>query len=269
MVAYLVYNVTIPIIGVTCTTVLGIFFFLYAGLHDVAFDFLTWIRESVEDQMTARVGGPEYFGWPIRGCSSSFYSDDLSFAHAQGDGLSMLQLLRGRFLRWLARCLGLWVRSSFDPPQRPRVTESQASDVKDVQVGTKNDQFQYSDYSGEVSTAPLRCSLTRRIMSDPVVSADGHSYERKEIENYLRHHCVSPLTGRQLAFTQLFPNNQLRNVIQAWTRDVEQHESSNESSGQCWKKAALDELRCPITMSMMKDAVLTCDGHRYGVIKAL
>ena len=39
------------ILGVTCTTVVGIFFFLNAGLHDVAFDAATWLKETLEDEV--------------------------------------------------------------------------------------------------------------------------------------------------------------------------------------------------------------------------
>ncbi len=30
-----------------------------------------------------------------------------------------------------------------------------------------------------------------------------------------------------------------------------------------WVQSACEELRCPITMSVMVDAVVTCDGHSY------
>ena len=43
-VAYLAYYATVVAVGATSTTVLGVFFFLYAGLHDVAFDFATAIK---------------------------------------------------------------------------------------------------------------------------------------------------------------------------------------------------------------------------------
>ena len=243
-------------------TVLGVFFFLYAGLHDVAFDFFTWIRESVEDQITARVGGPAYFGWPVRDCSSHFYCDDLSFAHAQGDGLSVLQLLRGRCVRWLTNLIGLGSRSC----QSLRMTGSEslkagesaaekgASELVDARMGAKK---------------ALVCSLTGKVMMDPVVAADGYSYERAEMESYLRHCSVSPVTGRPLAFTCLFPNNQLRNVLQAWHKEqanlpgrAERGAAEVVEPESAWARAALDELRCPITMSLMKDSVLTCDGHR-------
>ncbi len=246
------------------TAVLGVFFFLYAGLHDVTFDFVTWIRESAEDQMTARVGGPAYFGWPVRGCSSRFYSDDLSFAHAQGSGLSLVQLLRGRTVRWLAGLLALRA----GPPTSSLVAAGPSPATGGGGGGTSNqaqgDGGRAAARGAEedvAATAALRCRLTRGVMADPVVAADGYSYERADMEKYLEQHSVSPVTGRPLAFTRLFPNNQLRNVIRAWQRDAGGGAGAGEAGGG-WRQAGLDEVRCPITMSPMHDAVMTCDGHR-------
>jgi hypothetical protein len=248
--------------------VLGVFFFLYAGLHDVTFDFLTWIRESAEDQITARVGGPAYFGWPVRGCSSRFYSDDLSFAHAQGSGLSVVQLLRGRTVRWLAGLVDL----SGGPSASTSLLAASCSTATGSGGGSSN--YERQDDGGrdaghvaeagmdattgwqgrdgtDATTAALRCSLTRRVMTDPVVAADGYSYERAEIEKYLAQHSVSPMTGRPLAFGRLFPNNQLRNVIRAWQRDAGGAAGAGEQDGS-WRQAALDEVRWRMTMRAMR-----------------
>ena len=78
---------------------------------------------------------------------------------------------------------------------------------------------------------------------------------RSEIEAYFRKHSTSPMTGIRLPFKALVRNNQLRNVIDAWRRD--------ESTSGKWRLLALEELKCPITMSLMHDAVVTCDGHSY------
>lgn len=102
VVAWAVYKVTVVLIGVTSTTVVGIFFFLYAGLHEVSMDAGAWLWEALEDQVAARVGGPAYYGWPVHGAPARFYTDALSYAHAQGEGLSTLALVRGRFLRQAA-----------------------------------------------------------------------------------------------------------------------------------------------------------------------
>lgn len=40
--------------------------------------------------------------------------------------------------------------------------------------------------------------ITQEIMRDPVITADGHSYERTAIEKWLKHHDTSPKTGEVL-----------------------------------------------------------------------
>ncbi|CAI5474457.1 unnamed protein product [Closterium sp. Yama58-4] len=49
----------------------------------------------------------------------------------------------------------------------------------------------------DVPPAFVDC-ITQEIMQDPVITADGHSYERAAIENWLMHHDTSPMTGKVL-----------------------------------------------------------------------
>ena len=42
-------------------------------------------------------------------------------------------------------------------------------------------------------------------MVDPVIAADGRTYERTAMEDWLQHH-TSPVTGDQLLHTRLVPN---------------------------------------------------------------
>ena len=63
------------------------------------------------------------------------------------------------------------------------------------------------------------CPITGSLMRDPVMCADGHSYERTGIQRWLGGppgHDTSPLTGAQLANTALTPNFALRNSIEEW-----------------------------------------------------
>jgi len=50
------------------------------------------------------------------------------------------------------------------------------------------------------------CSITNQIMVDPVFTADGHTYEKEAIEEWLKGHDTSPKTGLQLINKQLIPN---------------------------------------------------------------
>jgi len=57
------------------------------------------------------------------------------------------------------------------------------------------------------------CPLTKRIMKDPVVDNDGHTYEREAIERWLRAQSSSPVTNEYLSLDMLKPNKKLKNKI--------------------------------------------------------
>ena len=54
------------------------------------------------------------------------------------------------------------------------------------------------------------CPISRKIMQDPVITIDGHTYERVEIEQWLQNHDISPLGGIRLENKILIPNIALR-----------------------------------------------------------
>jgi hypothetical protein len=62
------------------------------------------------------------------------------------------------------------------------------------------------------------CPITGALFEEPVIAADGVTYERKAIEQWLRQKTVSPKTMQQLSTTILIPNMnlaiQLREAIQ-------------------------------------------------------
>ena len=49
----------------------------------------------------------------------------------------------------------------------------------------------------EATTAPdaLCCPISMEIMRDPVIAADGHTYERADIELWFANNNTSPKTG--------------------------------------------------------------------------
>ena len=60
----------------------------------------------------------------------------------------------------------------------------------------------------------LLCGLTQKLMVDPVVGADGKTYERAAIEQWLSVSNVSPKTNVNLESRRLIPNHALRQVIE-------------------------------------------------------
>lgn len=58
------------------------------------------------------------------------------------------------------------------------------------------------------------CPISREIMREPVIAADGYTYERSAIENWLRAgRNTSPMTNAPLTTTQLTPNRSLKMII--------------------------------------------------------
>ena len=57
------------------------------------------------------------------------------------------------------------------------------------------------------------CPITLQIMQDPVITADGHTYEREAIEEWLRTRTTSPSTGAPLPHRVLTPSIALRQLI--------------------------------------------------------
>ena len=64
--------------------------------------------------------------------------------------------------------------------------------------------------------ADFICPITTEVMSDPVMAADGQSYERTAIERWLATKSTSPLTGGELEHSILIPNHNLRRTIREW-----------------------------------------------------
>ncbi|MEI6529718.1 MAG: ankyrin repeat domain-containing protein [Candidatus Falkowbacteria bacterium] len=64
------------------------------------------------------------------------------------------------------------------------------------------------------------CVITKKIMMEPVFTADGQTYEREAIEEWFKEHDTSPKTGLPLANKQLTPNLDKKTDIMEF---LEQH----------------------------------------------
>lgn len=73
---------------------------------------------------------------------------------------------------------------------------------------------------GGASSSPpkeLICPILHTLMTDPVSTVDGHTFEREAIAKWLEQHSTSPLTGLRLASKALTPNHSLRSLAEAFT----------------------------------------------------
>ena len=51
-------------------------------------------------------------------------------------------------------------------------------------------------------------------MTDPVIAADGHTYQRTAIQAWLSDHHTSPITHEKLGHCRLVPNVSVRQIIE-------------------------------------------------------
>ena len=72
----------------------------------------------------------------------------------------------------------------------------------------------YDDEDVDAAPDNYKCPITRAVMVDPVVLADGHTYERHAIVKWLLLHNKSPKTGADLQDKRVTPNHSMRSVIQ-------------------------------------------------------
>jgi len=78
----------------------------------------------------------------------------------------------------------------------------------------------------------LLCPFTNKIMQDPVVCSDGHSYERSAIEErFASGNMQSVKSGKQLQHKSLIPNIQLRQAVEAWLEVTKTAEDDEEAEG--------------------------------------
>uniref|UniRef100_M4DFC4 RING-type E3 ubiquitin transferase n=1 Tax=Brassica campestris TaxID=3711 RepID=M4DFC4_BRACM len=73
-----------------------------------------------------------------------------------------------------------------------------------------------------ISSAPNQppshflCPLLKEVMSDPCVAADGYTYDRRAIEEWMEDHCTSPVTNLPLQNINLLPNHSVCAAIGEW-----------------------------------------------------
>lgn len=72
------------------------------------------------------------------------------------------------------------------------------------------------------------CPISQALMSDPVVTCDGFTFERHAITEWLSRSSSSPLTGAPLAHGALIPNGMARSLIREFAERNRSHPDCNE-----------------------------------------
>eukprot|EP00483_Globobulimina_turgida_P010910 UN10931 len=71
---------------------------------------------------------------------------------------------------------------------------------------------------GKVVPQEFCCPINYEMMADPVIAHDGHTYERKSIEEWFTNHDSSPITREKLDDKILITNRALRYLIAGWKK---------------------------------------------------
>ena len=97
------------------------------------------------------------------------------------------------------------------------VVEEEEEEVEDVVEEERVEEEEVVKEVVKVSLDEFECPISLQIMENPVVAADGFSYERESIVKWLQEHETSPSTGATLPHKEVIPNNQLRSLIRSLT----------------------------------------------------
>lgn len=83
------------------------------------------------------------------------------------------------------------------------------------------------------------CPIGFEVMSDPVMAADGHSYERANIERWLKCSLRSPKTNLALPHSHLLPNHALRAAIAEYEAQVQGMDGIRDQGGEASEETAM------------------------------
>merc|ERR1712098_556027 len=93
---------------------------------------------------------------------------------------------------------------------------SYADENLDAQPKPRSDHPDQESVISCSDSAPdqYKCSITHDLMKDPVMCADGHTYERHAIEEWLSLKDTIPITNQTLVNKNLIPVHGMRQLIQ-------------------------------------------------------
>lgn len=57
------------------------------------------------------------------------------------------------------------------------------------------------------------CVALQELLKEPVIAADGHTYEKHAFLDWLEQHATSPVTGQALSSTAMTPNLAIMEVV--------------------------------------------------------
>lgn len=105
----------------------------------------------------------------------------------------------------------------------------------------------------------FECPITSEVMEDPVIVADGRSYERAAIQKWLETSNKSPMTGATLEHKAMIPNTNLKALIQDWkdSQVVQAAVQEEQTALQELPRGELARLRAQLESAFRNDQGLT------------
>lgn len=91
----------------------------------------------------------------------------------------------------------------------------------------------------------LLCPITQEIMTEPVVAADGHTYEKKAIEAWLYKNMTSPLTNLPLSTNTLIPNHLIKSLIVEYKEKNQENQEKNQENKEKNQESKEPEVKIP------------------------
>lgn len=69
---------------------------------------------------------------------------------------------------------------------------------------------------GNLDEALTAClSWLQELLGEPVIAADGYTYEKHALQEWLKQHDSSPVTGRPLRATGILPNFAIMTLVKS------------------------------------------------------
>ncbi|CAI5656195.1 unnamed protein product [Oreochromis niloticus] len=136
----------------------------------------------------------------------------------------------------LVELVGIFKANNIDGPELSQLNKETAAELGIESVGLRGRLLRKiealkAEQNGSEAPDEFLCPITRELMKDPVIAADGYSYERESIESWIRgKNKTSPMTNLPLQTTLLTPNRSLKMAITRWKSNQETAAQSSSTS---------------------------------------
>ncbi|CAF3757734.1 unnamed protein product [Adineta steineri] len=160
-----------------------------------------------------------------------------------------------------------------DDNQESRQTNSNLRMDNSAPQSDNNDQYADGIRDMTIPNESLLCPITLELFVNPVLAEDGHSYERRAIEEWIRQHGTSPLTRQPLSIEHLRPNYTLKRIVDSFetstrkknyefTLDIDVKKKKGRPLFQTYGKSIYRAEWLPTNLNRPEIILLKIDGAR-------